>query len=322
MSDLIELLLQKPQEFDFFEAVAFLEKHYDNGSGSLLDDGKVKFSSAPGLKFPSSDINTIKKNRTVIQFFLSFMGLLGVSSPLPQYFSEHGVRYSEEKSAFTDFINIFDHRLYSLFYLVWKKYRIIKRQPDEVGLDIPTLGAYLCGELPGNGTGTNTDLSRGRDKFLSFVPRSAEGLRLLLTDYFPGVKVEVEQWVPRWARIQNLRELGVNVILGSEAMLGESVPDRNGKVRVVLKIEDRDKFNSFLPGSSKIADVQSVVTRFLPHHMLYDIEVVFSTVSLLPVVLGKGNAALGISASCGEIRDSKGCVSLTIQGTNQQGSDQ
>ena len=97
MSDLIEQLLKNPREFDFFQAVALIEKYQSDESPSLLQNGKVKFSPTIGLGFPSSDINAVDTNSVPVQFLLSFMGLLGVSSPLPHYFTEYGLRFSDEK---------------------------------------------------------------------------------------------------------------------------------------------------------------------------------------------------------------------------------
>ena len=51
------------------------------------------------------------------------MGLVGVSSPLPIYFSEYVARHEENGRPLIDFLNIFNHRCYVLFYLAWKKYR-------------------------------------------------------------------------------------------------------------------------------------------------------------------------------------------------------
>ena len=75
--------------------------------------------------FPPSDIKGIKENRGVFELTLTFMGLVGVSSPLPLYFSEYIARYEDNSQPLVDFLNIFNHRCYSLFYRAWKKYRFL-----------------------------------------------------------------------------------------------------------------------------------------------------------------------------------------------------
>jgi type VI secretion system protein ImpH len=126
--------------------------------------------------------------------------------------------------------------------------------------------------------------------------------------------VSVEQWSPRWAKVSNLQKLGVNFELGNEAMLGERIFDRSGKILVVLQLTDKNVFEKYLPGSENISRIKQIVQLFLSQPLAFDIEVCFTPADLIQVVLGKNTAPLGISSSCGTAVDQAEGYSITIPG--------
>ncbi|MFC1719023.1 type VI secretion system baseplate subunit TssG, partial [Candidatus Poribacteria bacterium] len=147
LSPIVDKLLQRGYRFSFFQAVYILEKVYGDsvppGVEGPLSQEMIRFRARPRLSFPATSICHIEKiadrnlqmsarNPETIQMILSFMGLYGVNSPLPQYFSEVIISGSEEISedseeddggALRKFLDIFDHRIYSFFYRSWKKYK-------------------------------------------------------------------------------------------------------------------------------------------------------------------------------------------------------
>ena len=74
-----------------------------------------KLIPAKSLSFPASDIKKCSKdehNNIIME--LNFMGLYGVDSPLPHYFSEYV--HKSHNNCLADFLNIFNNRIYHLFY--------------------------------------------------------------------------------------------------------------------------------------------------------------------------------------------------------------
>lgn len=95
--------------FNFFQLLRLLKK-----------DGKIPIlKSSSSLAFPCSDIRNMGENYIEI----NFLGLLGTNSPLPFYLTEN--INVESSQAWKDFLNLFNHQIYILFFLFLKKYNPI-----------------------------------------------------------------------------------------------------------------------------------------------------------------------------------------------------
>src|SRR5690606_35714064 len=121
---LIRRLLREPHRFDFFQAVRLLEFMQPGrepvGGGRAAGREAVRFRSAHSLAFPASDVVEINPPRAegdVPEMTVSFIGLAGANGPLPRPFAELVVeRIARKDRGLRDFLDIFHHRLISLFY--------------------------------------------------------------------------------------------------------------------------------------------------------------------------------------------------------------
>ncbi|MGD9199942.1 MAG: type VI secretion system baseplate subunit TssG [Chitinispirillia bacterium] len=315
MSDLKSHLKKKAYDFDFFQAITLLEEYFrkkDNVT-ELLNSGRIQFSSDTSISFPPSDISSVQENEDgSIRFFLSFMGLLGISSPLPQYFIEQGLRRDEDdKSALVDFLNIFEHRLYVLFYQAWKKYRLINmlssRDPFKLFEKIALLGGLTSERLQ------KWQRMVGYSGIMAVSCRSAEGLRTILSSYFNNIPVNIVPWIPRWAEVRDLKQIGSDSVLGVNAMIGTHIRDVGGKFRVVLGPLKKVTFQTFLPDSKNIDQLQEIVSNYLTDPLEFDIEVKLKPSDLTPVILGGNDAKLGIISSCGRSSEKLEAYSIIIE---------
>jgi type VI secretion system protein ImpH len=101
---------------------------------------------------------------------------------------------------------------------------------------------------------------------LSRHVRGAEGLRAILADYF-RVPVRIEEFVGHWMYLDprertRLRREGAT--LGSGAVLGERVWDRQHKFRVHLGPLTLAQYESFLPAWRQRGEGTSLGGRLLP----------------------------------------------------------
>jgi type VI secretion system protein ImpH len=53
---------------------------------------------------------------------ITFMGLYGVESPLPTHYIDDITQRREGYEAAADFLDIFNHRLITQYYRIWRKY--------------------------------------------------------------------------------------------------------------------------------------------------------------------------------------------------------
>ncbi len=313
MPDLIALMEEKSREFDFFQAVTLLEEYfYKKGTDTdPLYSGRIQFSSDTSTAFPPSDIADITADQNgAVRFLLSFMGLLGVSSPLPQYFTEYATQNEKEESALPDFLTIFNHRMYVLFYRAWKKYRLTASttKHESFGLleKIAMLSSLRGGELKKwNKLVAYTGILAGSC-------RSSEGLKTIIADYFDAIPVSIQQWVPRWAPVRDLKKVGVDAVLGSTAMAGTSVRDTGGKFRITLGPLEKEAFETFQPEGANITLLKEMVALYLADPLDFDIKVTLKPAALIPVVLGETKAQLGITGSCGRSSEKSETYSIVI----------
>ena len=313
MPDLMRKVAEHSHEIDFFQAVSLLEEYFQKKGETkdMLDTGAIQFSPGLSFIFPPNDIETISIDDSgSIRFILSFMGMLGVSSPLPHYFSEYCIKYKEESLPLSDFLTIFNHRIYVLFYRAWKKYRIANMAAPDDSSGLVNKMAMLAG-IHDSAQPKHTKLL-AYTGLLSQSCRNAEGLKVLLSDYFNAIPVSITEFVDRWAEIRELKKLGEDSVLGKTTMIGTHMRDVAGKFRVILGPLERDIFETFLPDSQNIAMVKEVARQYCADPLEFDIEVKLASAVLSPVILGADNAALGITTSCGRSKEKSGEYSIII----------
>ena len=274
--------------FDFFQAVRMLER-MDAERRSVGRDGPpqqeaVRFKVHVGLEFPASSIQKIEPPRDDIPpaMTVTFFGLTGPLGVLPRHYTELLMRqqrdvHGEERYVLRDWFDLFNHRLISLFFRAWEKYRFFiayergehaRTEPDTftaalysfVGLGFPELRNRLRISY------RDEAVDMGREQVLAKIddlavlyyaglfahrPRNAIGLEALLTDYF-RMPVKVREFEGQWLALdrQNQSSIGVtgyNLTLGRDAVAGDRVYDVRSKFRVILGPLSYEQFVEFLP---------------------------------------------------------------------------
>jgi len=312
MSDLIERLKKESHDFSFFKAVLLLEEYFSrqHGVANPIDAGRIRFKPDPSISFPPNDVTAIDENDGIVSFTLAFMGLVGVTSPLPVYFSEYLSTHPETAPALYNFLAIFNHRMYALFYRAWKKYSFLFNVATDGSDTFTRKIAQLAGVESGNSRKARLLAYCG---VLSSSTRSAKGLKTVLADYFGTVPVEVREFAPRWAQLRNVKPLGAATPLGEATILGTSYFDRAGKFKVVVGPLSRTRYEQFLPGSTNIADMKDVIAAYLTDPLEYDIEVQLQSIELIPVILGADETRLGETSSLGRSSEMTDVQSIIIR---------
>ena len=270
----IEAILHKtPQEFQFFQAVRLLERLYPNRApvGRFVSPSKevVRFSAHASFPFPASQIQNIDWSdaSSAPCIMINFMGLTGPSGVLPLYYTELIVeRLRQKDRGLLSFFDIFNHRMVSLFYQAWEKYRFAiayeRGERDRFShhlLDLIGIGTKRLE----NRLAVRDDALLFYSGLLSMHTRSAAALERILADYFE-IPVEVEQFVGAW---QGLREsdlcrfdrgLGVSEQLGGGAIVGDEIWNQQAGVRVKLGPLGLTQYLDFLPSGTAYDSVRSL----------------------------------------------------------------
>lgn len=284
---LAQWLLEAPHEFQFFQLVNLVERLQQDmaplGASGPVAREPLRLRPALSLGFPAGDVAEGEWREFPasgrILLTTTFLGLYGSDSPLPVHFTESLLPQQDEDERVREFLDLFHHRLLSLVYRAWLKYRYYATfRPD--GRDaISQVVRGLLG-LGTDGLDENVGVSPVAlfryAGLLSQRPRSAAGLAGQLRDYFDGVPIRIEQCVARWLWIQpgDRNVLGQRkCALGRDFLVGERVRDRGGKFRVKVGPVGLDKYVDFLPPGKGAAELAALVRFYCGDPLEFDIGV-------------------------------------------------
>jgi type VI secretion system protein ImpH len=307
-----EILFEEGYRFDFFQAVRVLERLYPNRQPVGRDANParevVRFRSHVSLNFPPSAIYEIvpaEDGSGPAQMTVAFMGLTGLLGVLPRHYTELLLERARHKDqALRDFLDLFNHRLISLFYRAWEKYRfpVAYERAVSAGQGDDRFSLYLF-DLLGMGTkGLRGRLEVADEALLFYAgllaqhPRSASALEGLLTDYF-GVPVRVGQFIGQWlplseASRSRLGPREANNALGISAVAGSNVWDQQAKFRLRLGPLTFAEFCRFLPPGGAFRPLVGLAHFYAGEECDFDVQLVLKAAEVPACRLGEtGNHA-------------------------------
>ena len=292
-------LFEEHYNFSFFKAVSLLESLFPvkKPLGQTLEPDKeaVRFSVKPSLAFPGSDISRLEQSQDdgSVKMEVTFMGLIGPAGVMPHWYTEMVVgRIWKKDHSLADFLNIFHHRLISLFYLAWKKYRFeASYLPDArdrlshcllslAGLGTPGLIERIG--LPAESLAFYSGL-------LSQSIPSALAIESAV-EYFAGTDVNVDQFIERMLPIspEDQTRLGAaNSYLGVDAVCGSYILECTTKFRVNLGPVGYEKFLRFLPTGNLLPPIFALVRCMVGIEYEFDITVSLNRDEVPLCILGE-----------------------------------
>lgn len=332
---LVRSLLREGHHFSFFQAVRLLHSLYPEaprvGEQGPPKEEVLRFTSHLALEFPPGDVNRIETtettNGTAARYRMStaFLGLYGVSSPLPSSYTEDLLN-QEPDCLERGFYDLFQHRLLSLFFRAWERYRYtIRFLPSGTDYFSERLGRLThvhAEQVPESHSIHHLRLLT-LSGLLAQEPRSAANLIAALRTILPELNIWIEQFVARWMDIpgdQQCRLGASHATLSSDAHLGDRITDRASTFRVVTEAEDFDLYVRLLPGGDLLARVRELIDLFNTDYLDYQVEVRLSETAHVEPRLGANSALLGWSTWVGVPATTARCVRILFQGALHGGS--
>lgn len=320
-SGLKELLRTRGERFNFFTAVRLLHRLDPSASpvGELSAPERevVRFSHDPSLTFHAGDISKISlpdEHAASHQPRLvsTFLGLYGTVSPLATYFSEDVLRAElEDETSLRAFYDLFHHRLLSLFYRAWKKYRPhVGFRDDANDATTRRLLAYVGNDAQNHDPSPAVDplLKLALAPLFSLRTRSERTLNLALQRALPGLQVRIESFVERYAVIPvpERTRLGIhNTTLGVDLTIGRRVKDRSGRIRVVIGPVTYQHYEDYMPGGRNYAKLSRMLSHLTGDAVETELEVQLAESDAPGVQLGnKQGAVLGLNTQLGKRKQS------------------
>ncbi len=274
---LVAELAEQPWRFSFFMAVQLLQRLSPQavavGELGPAQREAIRFVHDSDLSFHAADITRItprvlRDGSPFAEVTSSFLGLYGTVSPLASFISEE-VMFAEEadESSLKAFYDILHHRVLSLFYRSWRKYRFsagfrvdgkdafTRRALSFVGVD--------AAAMPREGLSAVQLLAMAR--LLAIRTRPARSLQVMLEHLFPNTPIELTSFIARRVPLKDdqLARLGSqNSSLGLDLSVGRSVVDRTGRFRVGIGPVSYEMFEGLMPGGRHYPTLRKVIDQF------------------------------------------------------------
>lgn len=334
--DFLTSLAFETWNFDFFSTVRRLDALSPDlqgiGLSDRVDGDPIRFCQQPLLVFPPSSLSRYDPptGNSPGRLFVAFIGMLGPHGPLPLHLTEyaHDRELHAKDRTFSRFLDVFNHRLVSLFYRAWSVNQMPASydrsmaaagiNPNEVSPEqrAPALledddpYAVYIGALFGLGM----ESVRLRDRLpdtaklhyagrLAAIAPGPEGLRSVMQDYF-GVPVSLEEFAGHWLSLppSALCRLGGDPVdrgpasLGGPlggAVAGARVWDCQGKFRLRFGPMSLKDYQRFLPNERAAKRIEAWIRNFVGDEFAWEAQIILNKDEVPKARLGAGGSALG-----------------------------
>lgn len=284
-----DYLQAHPGEFSFFQAIRLMQRmirpEMPIGAFHHPSHEAVRLGAHASLSFPPSEIQDLtERPGAPAKMAVNFFGLHGPSGTLPTRYTELILeRMYARDPTLRDFLDLFNHRMISLLYRAWEKYRFPVKYERNSG-DDPFTGYML--DLIGLGTEGLRNRQPVPDQvlicyegLLAQYPRSALAFRQMLSHYFE-VPVEVQPFAGTWRPLDSdsrtclnegrsrSEQLGIGIVLGDE------IWDQQSVVRVRLGPMTFEKYQEFLPDGSAFEPLKALSRFFCGDDLDVEVQLV------------------------------------------------
>lgn len=280
---LIDQAKAEPHRFEFFQLVRLLRLHYCRvervDPQARRNDDPLRFRSLLSLNFPASEVSDLRFDPDTLlspvglpltEVQVTFMGLVGPSGVLPRPYTEllmeRHIQHRDD--AAHAFLDLFTHRLTSLFYEAWQKYKFHieyerngRSAFDRYLLNLAGFGPVAQQrKLSGKSTSLRCELFSYFSGMFTQKPRNALNLKAILGFWF-SLPFQVKPFNGRWLKLDasQCTQLGRrNAVLGQNALAGRRVWDYQSCVRIEtapLALADYQRFQPNTPEYCKLVEL-------------------------------------------------------------------
>lgn len=312
----------------FFLSETLLKKRFPDHNWDKLKQPGLNFRPYEYYEYPPTDLRSVKYINDKFYFVLNIMGLYGIDSPIPQCYHNqiplqqmvHQDKDGNIHVPLQDFLDIFNNRLYWLYYQAWKKYRYYLHYPEGLknrqlrrlftfaGLNIED---DLQHETAPEERANKLAAPISPFQFLPFSGilsqrvRSKTGLHILLSGFFPGWKFHIHEFVPTMIEAENRPKLGSKnnedaFCISRNNLVGKRVRDSMSRICVEIGPIYFEDYLSVLPGEKNAGILNKLLDIYLNDGLTYNVKLVLLWETVPPLRLGDRRLKIGRSARIGK----------------------
>ncbi len=316
LARLLQAVHEQPWAHDFFALMRRIDslrpQSPRTGEAARPQHEALRLAQPPELDFAPAALSRLElRGDAPPRLSARFFGLLGPHGPMPLHFTEYlreRVRHHAD-SAGVHFLDIFHHRMLSLFYRAWAQAQPtvhVDRPHDD--RFIAWLGAAAglparSGRVPREAVALHAGLLAGRARY-------PEATCKVLRHYF-DVPVSLQPHVGQWltvdtgdrsrlgfARNRAERARTPGAALGRSANAGSRTWDRQHRVRLHLGPLTHAQHASFLPDGDAWGPLNDWAALLTPPQMQWELELALRSDARPPPVLGQ-RMRLGVTSWLG-----------------------
>uniref|UniRef100_UPI003F51FC2D type VI secretion system baseplate subunit TssG n=1 Tax=Burkholderia semiarida TaxID=2843303 RepID=UPI003F51FC2D len=279
-------LFQRAPKMTFMQFCRLLEacapERAGFGTRDTPEHEPVRFRPRPRLGFPAGEMAAVEFDdehpEAPPTVRTTFMGLYGVDAAMPSHMIDEIVLREEGHEAVEAFLDPFNHRMATLLYRAWKKYRYPERFQaggvDDYSRSLLCLAGFGWGDKPLR-AGLPDSRMLALLGLLIQRTRTSEGLAGVVALAAPGADVRVDEF---WAvttssgRPKPLTSAkpdadvlsnGKRGGLGGGYVLGRRLAYRSRAVRVTLRPVDERQAQDLLPGARLHREVMAFIQLYV-----------------------------------------------------------
>ncbi len=271
----LDALGGEASRYSLFALLRALERRFPQqprlGESLSAQDDPVRVHQPPHLMFAPTDVRSLENagRHPVLEQF-SF-GLFGPNGGLPTHLTEYAFerRYQFSDPTLSDFVNLFQHRMATLFYRAWAN------ADPATSHDRPDTDRFrvFVGALMGLGDaaawkrdGVADAAKLSRVGQMGPQSRSAWNLEATLSSYF-GLPMSLRQFVGSWLPIPEfdrcrLGDRSGAATLGVGASIGEATWQCQHQFEIIIGPLRMAEFVDFLPGSPGLRELRDLVRLY------------------------------------------------------------
>ncbi len=317
-SALERVMCERAPWFEFFQAVRLLGRLYPGrqpvGREGAPAHEVVRFKTCATLEFLPDPVLALEPSGgpdRPAEMTVAALALTGTTGALPYCYTELLIERAQNgDKTLASFLELFEHRLLSLFFRAWERSRpvlALERSWDQrdpslngrprelfgfsnqlfslIGLGMPPLRG--CNEFPDEALLYFVGLFAQRH-------RSSMGLEALLREYFK-LPIEVIQFVEHKLRLDpadrtTLSSSGGNNLAGVNTILGDRITDVASKFRLRVGPLSIDEFRSLAPEGLLFRRLVQMTRLYVDTGLIFDVQLVLKAKHVPECRLPKGSA--------------------------------
>jgi type VI secretion system protein ImpH len=327
LADLLTNAQVEPWKYGFYALVRRLSAHHPQspaiGHAKRPQQEVVKLGQTSSLVFSPREIAQIEQKNHQTQIRLFGLGMLGPNGPLPTHYTEtvREARDTRQDHTIANFLDMFHHRFMTHFYRAWYQSQsatTLDRKENEI---FTRYVAWLGGDEVEEAAQTKLP-THTRWAFLAQRIRQArnpDGMTSALSFFFQ-VPVHLTEYQLNWIDLPLADQTRLSApqessILGVGAVLGQKIPDRQSRFRLVIGPLSLEQYLLLTPqGVNGLCDLpilRDAVRSFIGLEYDWEVELLIQAEEAPATQLGSSHQ-LGWSTWLGNAPASKTSITGMI----------